>query len=261
MEKAIKNSVIQYDSKGNLVDVRSQSAIELYKRWQAGNRQRNDEFNEYERMKAHYEAQGQEPPYKTLAAFRRARRANELSPAFKAWRYRNRDAAQYKRWKEVIGVKKMPKSVDDFQKIKYNKNTQEQYEKLRNVFLGYIEYLRDNPRATPKNYQAVLALKEQGVKGKIYIPAQKYDVEGYEYDEKHINQERNHGITRKQAHGFVKNALMSSIQWRGKRIAFYSQEGVAIIEIATKKVVTAWGKDEFDEKIKSIIKELTYDGN
>ena len=75
VEKAIKNSVIRYDSKGNLVDVRSQSAIELYKRWQAGNRQRNDEFNEYERMKAHYEAQGQEPPYKTLAAFRRARRA------------------------------------------------------------------------------------------------------------------------------------------------------------------------------------------
>ena len=131
MEKAIKNSVIQYDSKGNLVDVRSQSAIELYKRWQAGNRQRNDEFNEYERMKAHYEAQGQEPPYKTLAAFRRARRANELSPAFKAWRYQNRDAAQYEQLKTALGEENVPKDVDSFQAMEYNKNTEKYQELLR----------------------------------------------------------------------------------------------------------------------------------
>ncbi len=57
------------------MDVLSQRDIELYQQWQAGNRQRNAELYEYERMKAYYESQGKEPPYNTLGAFRRARRA------------------------------------------------------------------------------------------------------------------------------------------------------------------------------------------
>ena len=75
VQKAIKDSQIKYDSKGRLVDVRSQRDIELYQQWQAGNRQRNAELHEYERMKAYYESQGKAPPYNTLGAFRRARRA------------------------------------------------------------------------------------------------------------------------------------------------------------------------------------------
>lgn len=91
VEKAIKDSRIQYDEKGELVDVRHQRDIEGYAQWQAGNRQLNREYLEYERMKKYYAEQGKEPPYKTLGSFRRARRSDTLSPAFKAWRNRNRD--------------------------------------------------------------------------------------------------------------------------------------------------------------------------
>ena len=91
MEKAIKDSRIQYDEKGELVDVRHQRDIEGYAQWQAGNRQLNREYLEYEQMKKYYAEQGKEPPYKTLGSFRRARRSDTLSPAFKAWRNRNRD--------------------------------------------------------------------------------------------------------------------------------------------------------------------------
>ena len=79
VERMIKQSKIKYDSKGNLVDVRYQRDIELYQAWQAGNRQRNDELLEFEQMRAYYESRNEEPPYKTIGAFRRARRAQSES--------------------------------------------------------------------------------------------------------------------------------------------------------------------------------------
>jgi hypothetical protein len=75
VERMIKQSQIKYDSKGNLVDVRWQKDIQAYAAWQAGNRQRNDELHEYEKMKTYYDSKGELPPYETLAGFRRARRA------------------------------------------------------------------------------------------------------------------------------------------------------------------------------------------
>lgn len=121
VERMIKQSRIKYDSKGRLADVRTQRDIELYQMWQAGNRQRNTEMLEYEEMKRYYAGRESEMPYKTLAAFRTARRRDELSPAFKAWRRHRIDEKQYKRWAEILGKENMPKDIDIFQQIKYNK--------------------------------------------------------------------------------------------------------------------------------------------
>ena len=76
VEKAIKNSKIKYDKQGNLIDVRYQKDIKSYAEWQAGNRQLNNEFLEYEQMQAYYKSRKETPPYTTLAGFRRAKRAN-----------------------------------------------------------------------------------------------------------------------------------------------------------------------------------------
>ena len=120
VEKAIERSRIKYDKNGELVDVRFQKDIKGYAAWQAGNRQLNREALEYDQMKAYYAGREDEMPYKSLGAFRRARRANDLSPAFKMWKYRKRDQAQYEDWKSKIGATNMPESVDKFQEIKYN---------------------------------------------------------------------------------------------------------------------------------------------
>ena len=79
VKKDIAKSKIKYDSKGNLVDVRHQADIEGYQAWQAGNRQLNREMHEFEQMQAYYESKKLEAPYKTLGAFRRARRAQAQS--------------------------------------------------------------------------------------------------------------------------------------------------------------------------------------
>ena len=85
-------------------------------------RQWNAEIVEYELMKAYYKELGQEPPYKSLGAFRRAKRAENLSVSFKAWHYRERDKQQFEEWKSVFGTDFSLKTVDELQKIKYNKN-------------------------------------------------------------------------------------------------------------------------------------------
>lgn len=131
VEKAIKNSKIKYDNKGNLVDVRFQKDIQGYQAWQAGNRQLNREMLEFEQMRNHYAGRENEMPYKTLASFRRARRADNLSSAFKAWRYRERDKKQYEEWVKKLGKKNMPEDVDKFQQLKYNKETKATFLLLR----------------------------------------------------------------------------------------------------------------------------------
>ncbi len=140
VEKAIKDSKIKYDSKGNLVDVRFQKDIESYAAWQAGNRQLNREMLEFQRMQEHYAKKKQPAPYTTLGSFRKARRSDNLSPTFKKWRYRKADENQYNRWKEIIGEENMPEDVDIFQEIKYNKDKQQEFEKLRQIRAQEIDY-------------------------------------------------------------------------------------------------------------------------
>ena len=108
-----------------------EKAREAYALGQQKQRQWNAEILEYERMKAHYKGIGEEPPYKTLGAFRRAKRADELSPKFKAWRYRENDEQQFEEWKEIFGDEFPLKTVDELQKIKYNKNKKEYKELVK----------------------------------------------------------------------------------------------------------------------------------
>ncbi len=124
VQKAIKDSKIKYDKDGKLADVRWQKDIEAYAQWQAGNRQLNREALEFKRMQEHYARIGQEPPYKTLGAFRTARRRETLSPAFKAWRNKKLDENTLNRWKSIKNFRNCPKSLENLQKIKYNKHAQ-----------------------------------------------------------------------------------------------------------------------------------------
>ena len=84
----------------------------------------------------------------------------------------------------------MPETIDKFQDLKYNKNTQEKFAALEKVFYGYSEYKSQNPNCVPSDYRKALKLKKHGVKGEIHIPAQRVNVKKYSYAEPHINQQR-----------------------------------------------------------------------
>lgn len=104
-----------------------------YSKGQQLMRQWNAEIVEYERMKAYYAEQGQEPPYKSLGAFRReVRKPHEKqSPAMRSWKRQYGDQLQYERWKAIVGIENMPKTLAKFQQIKYNKSSQLEFELLR----------------------------------------------------------------------------------------------------------------------------------
>lgn len=103
LERMIKQSRIKYDSKGRLADVRTQRDIELYQAWQAGNRQRNTEMLEYNKMREYYQAKGIDAPYSTLAAFRRARRAQSenYQESRKEWGYKPKESANTQEEQQV----------------------------------------------------------------------------------------------------------------------------------------------------------------
>lgn len=130
IKKAIKDSKIKYDKNGNLVDVRFESDIKGYAAWQAGNRQRHEEYKQFQAMKAYYEGIEKEMPYKTLAGFRLARRREEKSAKYKAWKYRKADEKQFNRWIKIENFRNRPKTFEELQEIKYN-NTAVDYEQLK----------------------------------------------------------------------------------------------------------------------------------
>ena len=61
---------------------------------------------------------------KRWGAFRKARRSDNLPPAFKAWRYQKMDTNTLNRWKTIKDFRNRPKTVEDLQGIKYNKSSQ-----------------------------------------------------------------------------------------------------------------------------------------
>lgn len=234
-----------------------------YSKGQQLMRQWNAEIVEYERMKAYYAEQGQEPPYKSLGAFRReVRKPHEKqSPAMRAWKRHYSDAKQYESWKDVVGAENMPKTLAKFQEMKYNRNTQEQYARLEKTFQGYSAYKRDNLDATPSDYRAVCRLKKQGFEGNIHIPPRKVDSTEYGYSSGHINNEHHREISRKESESFIERAIVSIEQGKkGRRQVFYSTEGAVVIDTVEKRIITSWKRNEYDQKTKTIIKEVTGSG-
>jgi hypothetical protein len=75
-------------------------------------------------MQEHYAKKKQPAPYTTLAGFRRARRSDDLSPAYKKWRYRNMDQNTLERWEKIKDFRNCPKILEDLQEIKYNKTNE-----------------------------------------------------------------------------------------------------------------------------------------
>ena len=158
VERMIKQSRIKYDKNGKLADVRTQRDIELYQSWQAGNRQRNTELLEYNKMREYYEANGIDAPYSTLAAFRRARRAQSEN-------YRE----SRKEWaKEPASIADESKYGEKLQKPKGNNRAiidsakyEKHFEKIvgktisRKVVVSAREILRENNRMNEETAIAI----------------------------------------------------------------------------------------------------------
>ena len=96
----------------------SEAARSAYFRTQMQMRQWNKEMNEFANMQ---KLQGENAPYKNLGAFRRAYRSEEGSLPYAKTHYYRRDKNEYDKFAKVVGIENMPKSLDKFKEMKYNK--------------------------------------------------------------------------------------------------------------------------------------------
>ena len=150
------------------------------------------------------------------------------------------DRKQYDEYKKVIG-KHAGKTLDDFQNMKYNEP--EKWEDIK----AYKKYAIEHPGSDKKDYDVQKAIKEAGIKGIAKIKPERMDVSEYTYDEKHINSEREHSVSRDEAERFIKESDISLTRWNGRFVNYYSKNGATYVDVENKNIRTAFTRKEFDE--------------
>lgn len=104
---------------------RSEEERDAYAAWQAEHRQRYNEQQYFDQAK---QALGPAMPYKDIAAFRRSYRTRENSFAHKRSHNLIRDYKQLQSYREELGKASLPKTLENYQKIVYNKSTKENFD-------------------------------------------------------------------------------------------------------------------------------------
>lgn len=145
----------------------------------------------------------------------------------------------------------MPKSLAEFQDLKYNNISK--YEWIK----AFKEYRVDNPKSTQDDYKKVVRLKEAGIQGEIHIPPRVIaDVSTIGFDNNHVNVERQHNVTEHEAKLFINNAVASISKWNGTFERFYSCDGVVYVDMKHSIIRTAYKSDEFKGDTKTILEVL-----
>lgn len=106
-----------------------------------------------------------------------------------------------------------------------------------------------------KESAIIKVLKDNNIKGVPIFDVKPIDLTGYSFDEIHINQEREHHVTRQEAERFMNNALIALERWNGRFINYYSENGSVYIDIQKKEIRTAFKKDEYDKETIALIEE------
>ena len=67
-----------------------------------------------------------------------------------------------------------------------------------------------------------------------------------DFDDKHINEDRKHNVTEKQAKDFIRKAKISITVWKGKYERYFSEKGAAYVDLETQCIRTAFSENEYD---------------
>lgn len=107
------------------------------------------------------------------------------------------------------------------------------------------------------------AAEENGIRGIINLNPKPINLKQYDFDDKHINQDRKHNVSKDEAQSFINNALVAFTRWDGQYLCFFASKGSAYIDLKNKLIRTAFKREQFDEKSLNFIKvvESFDDGN
>lgn len=93
-------------------------------------------------------------------------------------------------------------------------------------------------------------------KAQIHLTPKELDLAELSFDDTHVNQERQHHISEAQAKEFIQQAAISVTVWNGRFERYYSQNGVAYVDLLKKEIRTAYGKAEYDASTQALMEAL-----
>lgn len=155
------------------------------------------------------------------------------------------DMKQFEEFKKVLG-KESPKSLKEFQELKYNNSTK-------------WNELKCNYRDTNRYNKIIDNASILNIKGIPIKNIERIDLKEYEFDYHHINNEREHGVTKEIAQEFINNSKAAYSRWNGQVIVYVSENGCSVVNLKDKKVSTAYKSEEYDDKFKKLMEMLKND--
>lgn len=97
-------------------------------------------------------------------------------------------------------------------------------------------------------------LIDTGIKyEEIHYPPKPIGMTGILFDDGHINQEREHHVTKELAQKIINDALFSLTSWNGRSEKYYAVSG--IVYTLDGRIRTAFLQDEFDGKVREMLEK------
>lgn len=121
------------------------------------------------------------------------------------------------------------------------------------------DYWREKTYNVPIEKSTKDAILKSDIRGIVNYPPKPIDSDSLSFDSKHINVEREHGITETDAKGFVKGARISVTKWNGQFERYYSDDGASYVDVGKKQIRTAFTEKQFDDEVRKaleVAKEL-----
>ena len=229
LEKEIRHSQIPKASDPRLPEERN-----AYADWQAERRQVYNEHAYFEKAR---QTLGPSMPYKDIGAFRRSYRAKEGSPAHQRSHNLIRDYKQLQSYREELGRASLPKTLENYQKIVYNKSDKDNLDHYiaarRNgsvsAVVGFSDWQSMNTRLNG------LLIGQKAVNGVIIMGISKHFVDRvigtiYPQDQNKIKHE---GVSVKQVQIAVLQGkeMQTKTDSRGRTSTLLSLEGICDVTI------------------------------
>ena len=107
-----------------------------------------------------------------------------------------------------------------------------------------------------RNDKIIENMKSAGLRGQIDLHPSLPDVKQLSFDDVHINDKRQHGVTEEEAKSYIKNARFSVTKWNGKYTNYFSDAGAAYVDNEEGKIRTAFKKEQYDETTRKAMEEM-----
>lgn len=169
---------------------------------------------------------------------------------------------EVRKWKRMVEG-----TLDEVQKKAYQQKARDAQKNVRE-FIGKHEdvlrrdYWREKTYGIPlekPQKDAILKAeikRDSGIRGVLHLEPEPIEIEALQFDDEHINLQRDHNITQEQAQEMLRSAKVSVTVWNGRFERYYSDQGVVYVDREKRSIRTAFGPEEFDDKVKKILEVL-----